>query len=319
MIKDRNIADNANIQPYKIAGGGLGLGVGTGPSGKESKVFYVNAFGGSDNFDGLIPQEPLLTIAEACARVKARHVIALDWSTYYPWTSRWGHNDVISIAPGKYAEALTDIPYGCTFVGGGNAFESQEGYAGKSVVWQPTSTNECIDVARLYGNSFYNIRFRNSGAGKIIDVDEAESLWFENCYFMGYSGTTYALYILDSWMHGGMKNCFIQNVVQGFHLSYNVNKTFHTLHNFYMENVSIMASTTAFYMHANSQATDSLINRCQFGGGGDMTCTNPIDMNCGTGYYPAVHNTHFLGTTIDPEDTVGNVYSNCTHNGVRIT
>ncbi|GAG80357.1 unnamed protein product [marine sediment metagenome] len=99
MIRDYNIANNANIQPHKIAGGGLGIALGTGPSGKESQILYVNANGGSDYFGGLTPQEPLLTIEEACVRVKARHNFAVGWpGDGYPWSGWWGHNDHIVIA-----------------------------------------------------------------------------------------------------------------------------------------------------------------------------------------------------------------------------
>jgi len=295
---------------------GLGIGpIGTGPRGKEQNVYYVNDDGGSDgDNDGLTPKRPFATIGQACVAVTARYT-----SGNYPWTDYWTRGDLVVIAPGLYEEALTAIPAGCSFLGMGNAFGGQNEYSKQNVLWKPTSTSGAITQSVLFGNNFHNIRFRSSGAGKLIEVEEIENVYFENCFFQGITdNTTHAIYIEDSWMYGGMKHCIISGCKRGLYIDYNVAMTYHTFHTVFIDDLTIMdADTVGIFHSTQSQSTNSYMKNIYIGRPGQSPQL-PLGIDDNGVQKCPVANAHIWADANDPA-VAATKFSGSYMNGILIT
>lgn len=300
------VEDNVDFRGSVLGAGGVGRP-------RKSEYYFVDDKEGSDSNSGKSWEGAFATIGAACTAVTARYT-----SGNYPWTDYWNEGDTIFIAPGLYEEALTAIPYGTSFVGLGNAFIGQNEYSRTGVLWKPTSTNGAITQSILHSNSFHNIRFRSSGAGKLIEVEEIENVWFEDCVWQGTAGitTTHAIYIEDSWMFGGMKNCLISDCKRGLYIDYNVSMTFHTFHNVFIDDLTIVrADTAGIFHHANSQSTSSYMKNIYIGSP-DRGLTKGIDDN-GVQKCP-VTNAHIWATANVPA-VAATKFSGSYMNGILIT
>lgn len=123
MIRDRNIAANAMINPSKIMGGGLGLY-------PVARTYYVDRNTGISG-DGLSWQDAFLTIGEAIAVVNAdytagasnvyskgrmrRIIIAEGWYSEVPLVLTANDVHIISVAPGHHDPTVL---YGSATKGG---------------------------------------------------------------------------------------------------------------------------------------------------------------------------------------------------------
>jgi len=160
-------------------------------------VFYVdgNHPNATATADGTDPENPLLTIAAAVARL----------ATFHAEASISAENSVIVIAPGTYSENIaidgTNYPDFCTFLGGGN---------GRYPVIWTCATGDCLSLD-AYGWLVDGIHFQPSatGAGVKLTRDAgagAEGTVIQNCFFNGAWGT--GLYGVE--LEGAPANVTIQ-------------------------------------------------------------------------------------------------------------
>lgn len=303
IVVDKNVDFRGSV---------LGAGGGVGRP-RKSNYYFVDDKEGNDDNSGKSWEGAFATIGAACTAVTARYT-----SGNYPWTDYWNEGDTIFIAPGLYEEALTAVPYGTAFVGTGNAFIGQNEYSRTGVLWKPTTTNGAITQSILHSNSFHNIRFRSSGAGKLIEVEEIENVWFEDCVFQGtaYGGatatTTHAVYVEDSWMFGGMRHCFISDVQHGLYIDYNGAMTFHSFHNVYVDDLTITGTTeTGIYLHVNQNPSSSMVKNSYIG---DKTAALALGIDDNTGKL-SFHNVYVLADDNDPSDLTSGNYSAVYLNG----
>jgi len=204
MIKDRNIADDANIQSHKIAGGGVGNIL-----RHNSYAYYVDSRYGSDNNSGRSPGRPFATIEAAITEVNAR----TNWSN-----SRWANSDVIYIAPGSYAENLTSLPHGATIIGLGDSFDAD----GENGVRIKPATGSPVDVASLVNAKIQNIKFESADASIVFDAAILNNVQLIHCVFSGAAEATTSvagIYTLDSVMLT-VRDCRIMYVDCGIDFVY---------------------------------------------------------------------------------------------------
>jgi len=186
MIKDRNIADNANIQLHKLAGGG---GFNT-MLRHNSYAYFVDGRYGSDNNSGRSKNQPFATVATAIAEVNAR----INWSN-----SPWANSDKIYVAPGSYAENLTSLPYGAELIGLGDAWDAD----GENGVRIKPASGAPVDVGSFVNAKVFNIGFESADTSRVFDAAILNNVQFEHCRFAGTpeaTTSTAGIYTNDSVM-----------------------------------------------------------------------------------------------------------------------
>jgi hypothetical protein len=150
--------------------------------GANTQYYFVDGTNGSTTNSGERADDALSTIAAAITKCNDR----IDWSV-----TRWANNDVIIIAPGVYAENLTDLPYGCTLVGLG--FDNRDAQNGVKI--KPTS-GAPVDVDSVINSTFINIGFETADttAGHaVFDAAICNNCYFFGCRFAGPAETATAV------------------------------------------------------------------------------------------------------------------------------
>lgn len=145
-----------------------------------SHVFFVdqnnpNALDANDGYHGTNWETPYNTIAYAITRNNA----TLDWSPDQgQW---WGQNNYILVAPGKYEEELTSVPYACTVIGLGSCIDYPSTEGCVSIY---SDSDSVIDVASIVATTFKNIMFECSASSEVnVQTDIMNNSAFINCRF----------------------------------------------------------------------------------------------------------------------------------------
>ena len=309
MIKDRNIALDANIDVYKIRGalGTLCLLTAKGPgAGIRAKAYYVNGDGGSDNYDGLTPQTPYATIAKAVTVSNGR----------LNWTAPWGNRDVIYVYPHKYAENLTALPYGSSIVGVGTHLDYSVAAAAGCPVIQPAS-GVAVDVTSFLSSYLANIMFDGYNGQKCFIAGSMNGCHLDNCQFIGETGT-YAIEIETEFAYSRITNCFFSSFTHGIYVDISSPKSFTGK----IEDCEMTFITTAGVYFSTTSNCPALMNRCFIGDG-----NTPVDFGLDNNYdsggsSSALHvaNTMFIADACDPASgDADSHYSNCYLNSVLMT
>jgi len=147
---------------------------------QQSKYYFVDNKYGSDSYIGDTPDEPFATIAAAITVMNAR----IDWSD-----TRWAANDVLVISPGVYAENLTSLPYGCSVIGLGDAFDLN---GQRGVTIKPASGSP-VDCTSVINSLIKNICFASptdAGTEVLFQADNFNRNVMIGCLFAGVAGAS---------------------------------------------------------------------------------------------------------------------------------
>jgi len=178
MIYDRNIDNNAQIQPHKILGAGVLLG-------KDNNAYYVDGNNGSDNNSGRIPRKAFKTIQHGINAASAGDVIYI-YSLGY---------DTDASDPTQYEEDLS-IAYAkhdLKLIGVSPQSGTKMPYAGPKI---KNATATTLLKVSAPGVLLENLQFnctRNSGT---------YGLWFDG--IAGYATVAGSVGFT-------VRNCFIKN------------------------------------------------------------------------------------------------------------
>lgn len=135
---------------------------------------------GSDENDGLTWDTAYSTIAKAISVA----------NSYVNWgASPWATQIEIHIAPGKYAENLTSMPYGAVLIGHGNAFDAD---GERSVRIKPASGG-AIAVTSMINSGLYNLNIQVADASNIFEAANFNNNEVIHCSFQGPPEATTAL------------------------------------------------------------------------------------------------------------------------------
>ena len=274
---------------------------------KNAKVYYVDGLNGSTASTGLDYDAPLSTIAAAVTKMNAN----IDWSA-----TPWAVGDILVISPGVYEENLTSLPYGCTIIGLGDAFDLN---GERGVTIKPES-GKPVDVTSCINSRIHNICFESPDTSTAFEVDDLNRTIISNCLFSGLPGTSpttvYGLRVIKDMTGSRISNCVFQVFNNGIHITTD-NANEKQASGDIIENCYIRGcDTTGIYFDANCVPSMTVINNCVIGDG-STTLALGLDDNSGK---VMVTNTMFEATACDPASADGDSsYNHCYLNGALIT
>ena len=179
MIKDRNIAEDAEIALHKITGG-LGS-----PLRNTKKVLYVDGDNGSDNNSGR-------TVKAAKSTIQGAVNAATNWDRIYVFPKNVADSDT---DPASYAETVI-IPVaaeGLQIIGVPAGGRTQGGLP----QIKKGSGSTALLTVRGMGCVIYNLGFNGAsatGGGILLDDDGSTKAAFgtviQNCHFKNCKGST---------------------------------------------------------------------------------------------------------------------------------
>lgn len=192
MIKDNffeNLATPITVAKYTSWYADNHFGIADELYLPKAKTWYVNRSVAASG-DGKSRSSAFKTVAEAFTATNA----LIDWGA-----SPWASGDTIVVANGSYAEALTSVPYGCTVIGEGEAFDAD----GENGVRIKPASGAAFDVASCVNVKFVNINFEVANASRVFDAAILNNTQFIHCRFAGPPEATTAtcgIYTNDSVM-----------------------------------------------------------------------------------------------------------------------
>lgn len=269
----------------------------------QPKYYFVDVNNGDDGKTGLSPTKAFSTIEKAVTTVNAR----ISWSD-----SPWATNDVILIAPGKYLENLTALPYGASMIGLGNAFDLN----GENGVLIYPAAGIAVDCTSVINAHIHNIAFQSRTTSVIFQADNFNRNVMTNCFFVGTPGasptTTRGLEIVKDMTGNHIKDCKFVACRNGIYINTDNANSKQASGNL-LEGLWITGGDqTGIYFDANTVPSYTTIRNSTIGGGGTTLALGLDDdsdlVEC--------YNTHFTATANDPDGTsAGDGYNNCYLNG----
>lgn len=287
--------------------GGVPVSSGMPITRKTGKYYFVDGQSGSDGNGGLSVDNPLATIEAAVTIMNAR----ISWST-----SPWAESDILVIAPGVYAENLTSLPYGCTIIGMGDAWDV-DGERGVTI--KPAS-GSAVDCTSVINTRIQNICFAAPDTSVIFQADNLNRCVIQDCFFAGLPGasptTTRGLEVVKDMTGTVVRNCHFLQIRNSMYLVAD-NGASKQITGDLIEDCYISGGDqTGIYFDINCVPSNTIINRCNIGGGG-ATLALGLDDNTGVVH---VYNTNFQATACDPASADGDSkYNNCYLNGGLMT
>lgn len=305
MIRDVNIADDASIQAHKIRGGGIGLAslwsAKTVSGNVQPQTYYVNGDGGSDNWDGLSPDNAFNTIDKARVISTGR----VDWTN-----SPWANQDTILIYPSAYDENITGSFYGMNVIGLGWAYDMD----GEMGVKMRPASGSCIDVSSLINGMFVNISFfgpTDDGTELLIQANTMNRWLMQDCVFSGIPGASpislTGIDIVTQATGSHIIRCEFTQIQTALDFTSSGQSTSNRIEDCYItggETIGISFSGSPSF---------NVVRRCDVDGGNKTLALGFSDTS--TAELVHVYNTNFEATACDPASGAGH-YNNCYLNGV---
>ena len=233
---------------------------------KRSTDFYVDGKDGNDNHNGLSMDRAFKTIEAAITAMNAR----ISWAE-----SPWARGDICYIAPGTYAEVLTSLAHGVTFIGlGHDVRDAQNGVKIKPVAGSP------VNVGAVVNSAFYNIGFESPDASPAFDAEILNNCHFENCFFSGAAESvacTEALITLDA-TKTTFKDCWFCNAGYGLRFKYadaNDKAAYVLIDGCIITGIG----TCGIHTSTNLVGPHSVIKNTHIGGGGQTLTTGINDLS----------------------------------------
>lgn len=272
---------------------------------KRSVEYFVDGKDGDDDNNGLSIDDPMKTIAKAITAMNA----AIDWTE-----SPWARNDILYIAPGLYAENLTSLPYGCTMIGLGDAFDLN-GERGVTVKPASGSPVDCTSVINM---RIENICFESPDTSVVFQADNFNRNVLVDVILSGKPGasptTTKGLEIVKDMTGNYLKRVISQVVRNGLYIVTDPPKQ--ASGNIIDELIVRGADQKGVYFHANCVPSYTIIKNSEIG---DGSTTLALGLDDDTGQVK-VSNTNFQATACDPASAdPDSKYNNCYLNGSIMT
>ena len=261
---------------------------------------------GSDNNDGLTWDTAFATISKAISVSNS----LINWSA-----SPWAPNTEIHIAPGKYTESLSSMPYGSALIGHGDAFDA-DGERGVRIrpdtsIW---GSLPAVNVTSVINCRIENINFQTSDAAAVFVAANFNNNQVIHCSFQGApeATTSVAGMQLTDAVSNLWRDC------QFFYLDCGIDWTAGggptSVRNWIDRCMFSFISEAGIRLDATTVVPITHITDCNFDGG-TGTLALGIDDNTGDVH---VYNTNFEATACDPASGAGH-YNNCYLNGVLMT
>ena len=265
MIKKRNLDTSLVNWMIQQGMGAMGF-AGTGPSGYEGEIYYVNMLGGSDDYDGLSPETPFATYAKAVTATAVG-----SWST-----SPWADHNIIIVYPGVYAENITSMPHGNITIGLFGDFDLKDNQLGASI---KPSSGSAVDAASIVNAAFFNMNFEGLTTYAAFDAEIINNVLFQNCRFTGPVETSTAaagIVTKDSVRMRCIESEFVC-LDKGIDVNYaDAGDSFS--HALIKDCNFSQIDTAGIEISTNLVGPSSLVTRCNFHGGG-VTMATAIDDN----------------------------------------
>jgi len=303
--------EGTNFQNGVLSRGLPVEGAGTIPMtmyGDQNRYYFVDGRTGigSDSYDGLTPDRPFATIAKA---ITVANALIGDWSG-------WGQRTVIVIAPEKYAENLTSLPYGATMIGLGDAFDlnGERGVTIKPASGSPVDVTSCINMR------IENICFESPDTSVVFQADNFNRNVIKNCVFSGLPGasttTVKGLETVKDMTGNLIHGCVFQVCRNGIYVVTDNANSKQASGNIIEYCYVRGADQTGMFFHANCVPSYTTINHCVIGDG-STTLALGLDDNSGK---VMVANTVFEATACDPASGDSDSHYNaCYLNGTLMT
>jgi len=286
----------------------------SGTSEQQYGRYYWVGKGGDDNNDGSNWEKRKATIAAAITLANAD--IDSGWAV-----SPWAPSAVIVIAPGKYAENLTAMPYGCTIVGLGDAFDLN---GERGVTIKPASGSP-VDCTSIINSRIQNICFESADTSPCFDVENFNRNIVEGCLFAGNTSntTSHCFRVKDETNADGngdmtgsrFINCVFHRGVIGFEVETDNGSSKQASGNIIEHCYFTGCSAKGIYFHADCVPSFTVINHCVVGDGSTTLALGLDDDTTSVG----VSNTVFQATANDPATASGGKYNGCYLNGALLT
>lgn len=273
----------------------------------RQNIYYVDGKDGNDDYNGLSMDNSFATIAGAVTVMNAR----ISWSA-----TPWALNDILYIAPGVYAENLTSLPYGCTIIGTGDAFDLN-GQRGVTIKPASGSPVDCTSVINL---RVHNIAFESPDTSVIFQADNFNRNVLTDCLLSGLPGasptTTKALEIVKDMTGNILRRCIFQIARNGIYVDTDNANSKQASGNIIEHCYIFGADQKGIYFEINTVPSYMQINHCIIG---DGSTTLALGLDDDTGLVN-VSNTMFTATACDPASAASDSkYNNCYLNGSLMT
>ncbi len=276
---------------------------GSGLQLARSEQFHVDGKDGSDNNNGLSMDRAFASIEAAITAMKAR----IDWAE-----TPWARSDVLYIAPGLYAEELTSMPYGCSVIGLGDAFDLN----GQRGVTIKPGSGRPVDCTSIINSRLENLCFESPGASPIFQVDNFNRNVLVDILLSGLPGasptTTKGLEIVKDMTGNRLSNVVIQVIHNGIYVVTDNASQKQASGNILEEIIIRGCDEKGVFFHRNSVPSYTILKDSEIGDGSN-TLALGLDDNSGL---VKVSNTNFIADACDPAHDGGGNYNNCYLNGV---
>ena len=278
---------------------------GQGLTPVRSEQFHVDGKDGSDNYNGLSFDRAFASIEAAITAMNGR----IDWSE-----SPWARADVLYIAPGKYEENLTSLPYGCSVIGLGDAFDLN---GERGVTIKPTSGSP-VDCTSIINSRLENLCFESPDTNPIFQVDNFNRNVLVDILLCGLPGasptTTKGLEIVKDMTGNRLSNIVIQVARNGIYVVTDNDNQKQASGNILEQIIVRGADQKGIFFHKHCVPSYTILKDSEIGDGG-TTLALGLDDNSGL---VKVSNTNFQAEAMDPAHQDGGKYNNCYFNGVLL-
>jgi len=274
---------------------------------ERSEEFYVDGKDGSDNNPGLSIDRAFATIAKAVTEMNAR----IDWAE-----SPWARADICYIAPGLYAEELTSLPYGCSVIGLGDAFDLN---GERGVTIKPASGSP-VDCTSIINTRLENLCFESPDTSVIFQVDNLNRNLLVDILLSGLPGasptTTKGLEIVKDMTGNRLTNVVIQVARNGLYVVTDNANQKQASGNIIEELIVRGADQKGVFFHEHCVPSYTILKDSEIGDG-STTLALGLDDDSGL---VKVSNTNFQAEACDPASGDGDSkYNNCYLNGSLMT
>jgi hypothetical protein len=296
--------------PYGVSSFGIPLPSGglppmiDGGEAARQVYYFVDGLRGRTGGEAT-QQDPVDTIAAAITKANA----AINWSA-----SPWGPRKVIVIAPGKYAENLTSLPYGSSLVGLGNFFDlnGENGVTIKPDSGSPVDVTSCINML------IQNIAFESPDTSVVFQADNFNRNTVRNCLFSGLPGssptTVKGLETVKDMTGNLIEGCIFQVCRNGIYIVVDNTTSKQASGNIINNCIVRGADQKGIYIYANSVPSYTMVNNSHFGDG-----STTLALGCDDDSDAVAFNfCTFRATANDPASGAGK-YNGCYLNGALIT
>lgn len=274
---------------------------------KRSVEYFVDGKDGSDGNNGLSIDAPMKTIAKAITAMNN----AIVWSE-----TPWARGDILYIAPGKYAENLISLPYGCNMIGLGDAFDLN---GERGVTIKPASGSP-VDCTSVINSRIENICFESPDASVVFQADNFNRNVLLDVIFSGLPGasptTTKGFEIVKDMTGNYLKRVISQVVRNGLYIVTDNANQKQASGNIIDELIVRGADQKGVYFHVNCVPSYTIIKNSEIG---DGSTTLALGLDDDTGLVK-VSNTNFQCVACDPASADSDSkYNNCYLNGVLMS